>query len=305
MATYTGNAKNNTFTGTQASDTFFGKGGDDTLNGKGGVDTAIFRGSFEQYQIKHAADQAHLKVGVTGPDGNDHLTNIELLKFDNGTYDVTNHHFTPNPPPPPPEVKKIALTFDDGPDPTWTPQVLKVLQDHGVKATFFELGENIEANPDLAKAVVAGGNLLENHTFDHPHLPNLTAAQITTEIQRTSDDIFKFTGTTPEYVRPPYGEVNQKVENSIESMHLKTALWTVDTNDWQVDDGVKITEQQIVNTVLNNATDNGIVLMHDAGGDRHLTVAALDNIIDGLHAQGYELVTLDQIPTLPHWDLFA
>ena len=138
---------------------------------------------------------------------------------------------------------RIALTFDDGPDPTWTPQVLKVLQDYGVKATFFELGENIEANPNLAKAVVAAGHLVENHTFDHPHLPTLTAAQITTEIQRTSDDIFKFTGTKPEYVRPPYGEVNQKVENSIESMHLKTALWTVDTNDWQVDDGVNVTEQ--------------------------------------------------------------
>jgi peptidoglycan/xylan/chitin deacetylase (PgdA/CDA1 family) len=201
--------------------------------------------------------------------------------------------------------KTIALTFDDGPDPTWTPQVLKVLQDYGVKATFFELGENIEANPDLAKAVVAAGHLVENHTFDHPHLPTLTAAQITTEIQRTSDDIFKFTGTKPEYVRPPYGEVNQKVENSIESMHLKTALWTVDTNDWQVDDGVNVTEQQIINTVLSGATDNGIVLMHDAGGDRHLTVAALDNIIEGLHNQGYELVTLDQIPTLPPWDLFA
>ena len=88
-------------------------------------------------------------------------------------------------------------------------------------------------------------------------------------------------------------------------MHLKTALWTVDTNDWQVDDGVKVTEQQIINTVLSGATNNGIVLMHDGGGDRHLTVAALDNIIEGLHAQGYELVTLDQIPTLPHWDLFA
>src|SRR4029453_3541299 len=105
---------------------------------------------------------------------------------------------------------------------------------------------------------------------------------ITTEIQRTSDDIFKFTGTKPEYVRPPYGEVNQKFEKSVETMPLKTALWTVDTNDWQVDDGVNVTEQQIINTVLSGATNNGIVLMHDAGGDRHLTGAGLDDIVYGL-----------------------
>ena len=88
MTTYTGNARDNKYTGTKGSDTFFAKGGNDTLDGKGGVDTAIFRGSFEQYQIKDAG-QGHLKIGVKGPDGNDQLTNIELLKFDNGTYDPT------------------------------------------------------------------------------------------------------------------------------------------------------------------------------------------------------------------------
>jgi len=80
MTTYTGNARDNKYTGTKGSDTFFAKGGNDTLDGKGGVDTAIFRGSFEQYQIKDG--QGSLKVGVKGPDGNDQLTNIELLKFD-------------------------------------------------------------------------------------------------------------------------------------------------------------------------------------------------------------------------------
>jgi peptidoglycan/xylan/chitin deacetylase (PgdA/CDA1 family) len=196
--------------------------------------------------------------------------------------------------------KKIALTFDDGPDPTFTPQVLQVLQSFGVKATFFELGEMVLSYPDQTRAVVSAGDLVENHSFDHPDLITLSNAQIRDQLQQTSDVIFNITDTKPQYFRPPYGSIDNQVESIVESMDMKTTLWTVDTNDWQMG-GV----DGIVQAALNGATDGGIILMHDGGGDRSQTVNALDDIIVGLHGQGYEFVTIDQILNLPPWDMFV
>ncbi len=196
--------------------------------------------------------------------------------------------------------KKIALTFDDGPDPTFTPQVLQVLQSFGVKATFFEVGEMVSLYPDQTRAVVSAGDLVENHSFNHPDLITLSDAQIRDQLQQTSDAIFNITDTRPQYFRPPYGSVDSRVESIIESADMKTTLWTVDTNDWQMG-GV----DGIVQAALNGASDGGIILMHDGGGDRSQTVDALDDIIVGLQGQGYEFVTIDQILNLPPWDLFA
>ncbi|MDR7037745.1 peptidoglycan/xylan/chitin deacetylase (PgdA/CDA1 family) [Methylobacterium sp. BE186] len=196
-------------------------------------------------------------------------------------------------------TKKIALTFDDGPDPTWTPQVLAVLKAEGVKATFFELGEMVNAYPEQSRAVLADGHQLANHTFDHQDLALLSDAQIQTEIQNTQNAIFNTTGTRPVYLRPPYGSIDQQAETIIERDGLKTVLWTVDPEDWNTPG-----TNTIIQRVMSQASDNGIILMHDGGGNRSQTVDALDNIIDGLRAQGYEFVTLDKVP-LPPWDLFA
>lgn len=128
-------------------------------------------------------------------------------------------------------------------------------------------------------------------------MTTLSDAQIRSEFQQTSDAIFSITGTTPTYFRPPYGSYDQRVESIATSMGLDMALWTVDTNDWQ-QGGVN----GIVQAALSGATDNGVILMHDGGGNRSQTVDALDDIIIGLQSQGYELVTLNQIASLPVWD---
>jgi peptidoglycan/xylan/chitin deacetylase (PgdA/CDA1 family) len=192
-------------------------------------------------------------------------------------------------------TRRIALTFDDGPEPTYTPQVLAVLARYGVHATFFEIGEQIDANPALARAVVDGGNLLENHSYTHPSLISLSNAEIRSELQQTSLAIVNATGMTPTFFRPPYGDVDSNVMAIGSSLGLQSAVWTADTLDWSTP-GV----DAIVNAALSGATDQGIILMHDGGGNRAQTVAALDQIIPALLAQGYELVTIDQLTIVPH-----
>ncbi len=238
----------------------------------------------------------HFQVDI-----NDNLLFDAAQDFDIGisgvnamTYDAALDEFTFGAAAP---TKKIALTFDDGPDPTYTQQVLSVLDTFGVKATFFVVGEMAGFYPDVLLDVTNAGHLVENHSFDHADLTTLSDAQIRSQFQQTSDAIFNITGTAPTYFRPPYGSYDARVESIATSMGLDMALWTVDTNDWQ-QGGVN----GIVQAALGGATDNGVILMHDGGGNRSQTVDALDDIILGLQSQGYELVTLNQISTLPVWD---
>lgn len=191
--------------------------------------------------------------------------------------------------------KKIALTFDDGPDATYTPQVLALLQKYAAHATFFQIGEDTAAaDPALVNALVAAGNLVEDHTFTHADLPTLPDAALFAELQRTQSSLFAVTGRDTMFFRPPYGNFNAHVEAVGSALGMQMALWTTDTNDWAMP-GVNA----IVQSALTGAADNGIILMHDGGGDRSQTIAALDRIIPTLQAQGYDLVTLDQIPILP------
>jgi peptidoglycan/xylan/chitin deacetylase (PgdA/CDA1 family) len=155
----------------------------------------------------------------------------------------------------------------------------------------------VQSYPDVLLDVANAGHLVENHSYDHSDLTMLSDAAIRLQFEQTSDAIFSLTGVQPTYFRPPYGSFDANVESIATSMGLEMALWTVDTNDWQ-QGGVS----GIVQSALSGATDGGVILMHDGGGDRSQTVDALDDIIIGLQNQGYELVTLDQIPSLPVWD---
>jgi peptidoglycan/xylan/chitin deacetylase (PgdA/CDA1 family) len=245
-------------------------------------------------------DQGHLQIDINGDQAFNSAQDFDigLTGISSVSYDAATDQFTFAAPAP---TKKIALTFDDGPDPTYTAQILSVLATYNVKATFFEIGEQVADNPQITQAIFNAGHLVEDHTWNHPDLTTLTASQIQSQLQQTSDAIFNATGVRPQYFRPPYGSMDSEVESVAESMGLKTTLWTVDTLDW---DQPNTTTNAIIQEVLTNATDNGIVLMHDGGGDRSRTVDALDDIIVGLRAQGYELVTIDQINPLPPWDLF-
>jgi peptidoglycan/xylan/chitin deacetylase (PgdA/CDA1 family) len=175
-------------------------------------------------------------------------------------------------------AKVIFLTFDDGPDPVWTPKILKILAKYGAKATFFELGQRIQAHPGLRKQVLAGGHTIGNHSISHPRLTKVSAARRHHEI---------FDGPKSRCFRPPYGASNPKVRADIKAAGMTQVLWNVDPRDW-----ARPGTSAIVQNILNHARHRNIVLMHDGGGDRSQTVAALAKVLPTLKARGYSFRAL-------------
>ena len=182
------------------------------------------------------------------------------------------------------EKKKIALTFDDGPHPVYTEQVLQVLDQGNIPATFFLLGQNIEEHQDLVKEIDAKGHLIGNHTYHHVQVTSLPLDQACEEIQKTSDLIESLTGKGTEYVRPPFGTWSEGLEDRL---NLIPVMWTIDTLDWTTEN-----VDEIVCRVTEQAEENGIILIHDG---YESTVQALERFIPLLEAEGYEFVTVDQV----------
>jgi peptidoglycan-N-acetylglucosamine deacetylase len=189
-----------------------------------------------------------------------------------------------------PAIPEVALTFDDGPNPPYTGQVLAILQRYGLHATFFCVGSQVAAYPDLARQEIADGHTIGNHTWSHPFLTSLSDAQIKSELTTTGDIIEEATGIRPIYFRPPYGAFNARVLTQANQLGLTTFIWSDDSLDWAGGSPTNITH-----LVLSTVTDGAIILMHDGGGNRSRTVAALPNVIDGLLARHFRIVTLDQL----------
>lgn len=183
-----------------------------------------------------------------------------------------------------PETKKIALTFDDGPHPVYTEQMLDVLKAEQVPATFFLLGQNIEGQEEIVKKIAEEGHLIGNHTFHHVQITGLSKEQACEEIEKTSCLIEELTGKGTEYVRPPFGTWNEGLESNL---NLIPVMWTIDTLDWTTQN-----VDSIVNHVMKNAGENDIILMHDS---YESTVQAVKRIITLLKAEGYEFVTIDEM----------
>jgi len=185
---------------------------------------------------------------------------------------------------------EIALTIDDGPHPTYTPQVLSILQQYGVHATFFVVGENVQRYPSLVQQELAAGHLVGNHSWDHPDLTTLSADAIHKEISETSDILQQTTGVQPAFFRPPYGAINDEVQAQASQLGLTSTTWSVDPKDWQTPG-----TQVIINRVLNQVENGSIILMHDGGDNRSESVAALETIIPTLQQRGYQFVTIQQM----------
>ncbi len=183
-------------------------------------------------------------------------------------------------------AKVIALTFDDGPSP-FTPAVLSVLQQYGVPASFFDIGEEVANYPQYAQLVAAAGYPVEDHTWSHPDLTTLPAGGVAAQIDQTQAEIRAVTGTTPQCVRPPYNAWNSTVLSEVAGRGLTTMSYSVDPRDW-TRPGVGA----IVQNVVGAAFPGAVVDMHDGGGDRSETVAALPQIITELRAQGYSFVSI-------------
>lgn len=193
---------------------------------------------------------------------------------------------TPTPATPTTEApaKVIYLTFDDGPTREWTPEVLRILKERGATATFFVLGLQAEKSPDQVALVSYQGHAVASHTYRHLDLPKQKRSTIDKEIETTSDLL----GNIDRCVRPPYGSTNSTVRKAITDRDKVQVLWDVDTEDWR-----RPGADAIVENVLANAKPGSVVLMHDGGGDRSQTLAALPRFMDELSAQGY---TFEAIP---------
>jgi peptidoglycan-N-acetylglucosamine deacetylase len=200
--------------------------------------------------------------------------------------------------------KKLAITFDDGPDPTWTPKILDILKQKKVQATFFVIGLDANKWPQLLRREYAEGHEIGNHTYTHPNWESdLSTTQIRWELNLTERLIESIVGVKPLLFRPPYG-IDHQPEFAEEVSHLPTAQdmgyiivgQKVDPNDWsQIAPGVPLPAAKIVENVLKEAPKGNIVLLHDGGGDRNQTVMALPQLIDALRSQGYEFVSVPDL----------
>ena len=179
---------------------------------------------------------------------------------------------------------EVALTFDDGPSPKYTPLLLDGLKERNVRATFFLLGKNVKENQELVPRMQAEGHLLGNHTYNHVQLNKIPETTARQEILKTNNEIYEATGKYPEYMRPPYGAWKKNMELCVEMLPV---FWDIDTLDWK---------SQNVDAILKAAgeepEDGSIILMHD---EYQTSVEAALLLIDRLKEKGYEFVTVDEL----------
>ncbi|WP_280714525.1 polysaccharide deacetylase family protein [Kitasatospora sp. MAP5-34] len=183
----------------------------------------------------------------------------------------------------PSDDKLVALTIDDGPDPTHTPIVLSILKQHGIRATFFLVGENAAAHPGLVREIAQQGHHVANHTWTHPDLRQLPDAQVRDELERTSDVLQKATGKPPTWFRSPGGDWCKVALRTCSELGMRPMGWSVDPRDWSRPGTSKITTR-----VLGAVRPGSIVLNHDGGGDRSQTIAAMRAYLPVLIEDGYQ-----------------
>lgn len=183
-----------------------------------------------------------------------------------------------------PDKKMIAITFDDGPGTKSTDRILKALKKNKAKATFFVLGENALNHPDRVKQMVEDGHQIGTHTYGHKSLTKLDAAGILEEVNKSLDAIERAGGVRPKILRPPYGNVNDTVR---ETLQMPLINWSVDTLDWKSRDAKKV-----VKHMLEDVKDGDIVLLHEIYDS---TAEAIEKALPKLAKEGYQFVTIDEL----------
>jgi len=191
-------------------------------------------------------------------------------------------------------AKRVALTFDDGPWPTTTDEILGQLKAAGVKATFFLLGRQVAARPEMARRIVDAGMEIGNHSYSHKYLSGDPKSVVDSEIAKADAAIFKATGVRPVWYRPAGGITSPTVYGEAARLGHKVVLWSVDPQDW-----ARPGTRRIARRVLDHVRPGAVILLHDGGGNRTETVAALKKILHGLAARGYEAVTLSELYAKP------
>ena len=182
------------------------------------------------------------------------------------------------------DVKKIAITFDDGPHPSYTAQLLDGLKERGIHATFFVTGEHAELHPDIIERMFNEGHLIGNHTYSHIQLTKGNRDKFKDELIKTNEILKEITGEEVQYVRPPYGSWDKSFEKEL---NMFPVLWTVDPLDWSSRNVGRITEK-----IVSKTRENDIILMHDY---YDTSVTAALQAIDELLEEGYTFVTVEEI----------
>lgn len=196
----------------------------------------------------------------------------------------------PAPDPPPTPKRRIALTFDDGPDLINTPRILDILRDEQVPATFFVLGAKVERYPDMTRRIFHEGHLIANHSRTHPDFAQLSNEEILAlELEPTSEAVEKLTGYYPMIMRPPYGSLRQDSVAFLREQGWQIVRWSLDTFDW---DSTRNSSEEIVERIKTGHHNNAVVLMHCNGPT---TIQALPEIISILRSLDYQFITVNHL----------
>ena len=188
------------------------------------------------------------------------------------------------------EGPRVALTFDDGPHPVFTPQILDLLAENGIHATFFVVGENVRAHPELLERTLKEGHEIGNHTYDHAYLKGKARDTQEREIDLCDYEIFDHSEYCAHLLRPPGGLFDDNVVEICSERGYKIIIWSIDTRDW-----TGVGADTIVRTVMDGLEDGAIILMHDFNRTDSHTVEALRALIPRIRDAGYEFVTVSEI----------
>ncbi|MDF9841124.1 MULTISPECIES: polysaccharide deacetylase family protein [unclassified Paenibacillus] len=189
-----------------------------------------------------------------------------------------------------PRTRMIALTFDDVPDPRFTPQLLDVLNKYQVKATFFVVGSRAEKHPELVSRIIREGHVIGNHSYNHPEFGKLGMNEFRTQIIRTENIISALAGYKPRLIRPPYGDISEPQLKWAKARGYKLVNWNVDSLDWR-----GLSKSQVRNNIVAHAGKGAIILQHGGGGkgsNLQGTIQALPEVITIMRKRGYTFVTV-------------
>jgi peptidoglycan-N-acetylglucosamine deacetylase len=257
------------------------------------------------YEVDFEGNGELLKVVSRPHDGS------RDIKVDAATGFISSETYDPKNPPTSYVIQRtgdhpglIALTFDDGPDPRWTPRILDILKQENVPATFFVIGKNGQAYPELLRRMMDEGHEIGNHTFTHPNLGEIPGPLTDLELNATQRLIESVTGRSTILCRPPFfgdaeADKPEEVEPAFRAQELGYIVvgLRIDPDDWKL----PVSPEQIVQRTLDRAADNNpdtrgqVVLLHDSGGDRSATIAALPELIHQLRAKGYKFVLTSEL----------
>ena len=259
-----------------------------TLDARPGVWLEVWLG--DDVILSEAEQQQRVEAAL--PSGGAWRVSVVSSDEDFSDYELTIRVVSPEPEPEPEKPRPVAaparsgiepgdivyLTFDDGPHPSNTPQVLDILARHGARATFFVLGSLVERHPDLFERIVSEGHTVANHTWGHENLAKLSREEFDRTISRTQEILGEH--ATP-CLRPPYAATGKHTREWAAEHGLEVYLWSVSANDW-----LGLNAQEIADRIVSQVTDGSIVLMHDGGGNRAQTVRGLEMVLERLSDRG-------------------